>query len=245
MSSSNALSKSKRIVVLRRISVIRGKPLGANLQQRHVVIIPPNTVGNTAAIHGLLLDETANVTPHVPSGGCTLIHLTTTATLSNDTNETNEYDGMMQRALDSILSESGDEGVEEIFQVTFSYSLMSGYNDEKQKLSESIDGLHIVDRPPPGIEADPAFDQAARIFSQIVKEKQEFLAMSQAMDDAVKERIGDGMNDHDDDERRVLESAVHMISSESSPPVPTETPTMTTTTTTTTTTAPDSKSETS
>ena len=66
--------------VMRRISILAGKPLLSddNLQpqqQRHLMILPPGTVPHqTSTIHGLLLDESVHVAPHVlPAGGVVVV----------------------------------------------------------------------------------------------------------------------------------------------------------------------------
>jgi hypothetical protein len=202
----------KKRVVLRRISILCGKPLLTDdfqqQQQRHVVILPPYTLEDqSSTIHGLFLDEALNVAPHVP-GGCTVVHLTTTAVVdaAGDAD-----DSLLEEALKVILKSSSTgrddaEVVDELFHVTFSYELLSP--DETTELAHD-DGVHIIHRPRPGLTVDHCFEQAEKIFAEICP-GQVFLKMSKEMDDAVKERLGDSCHD-DDDEKAVLESAVGMI----------------------------------
>jgi Rab proteins geranylgeranyltransferase component A len=219
-SSTSATNMSQKRV-LRRISILRGKLLGSNMQQRHGIIIPPDTIGNAATVHGLILDETSNVAPHV-AGGCTVLHLTTTTTEAQTTTGGSTEDdcsipqecnddshNILQRALDSILEACPEEDVcDEIFHVSFSYVISESplatehsssnvATDDATWITSSppVPGLHVVYRPYPGLEADAAFEQAATIFSSIVVGgigcSSDFLALSKEMDDAVKERIGD------------------------------------------------------
>lgn len=203
-----AQSTGRRI--LRRISILCGKPLLTDDKeqqpQRHVVILPPLTVRNqTSAIHGLLLDETVNVSPHVP-GGCTVLHLTTTVETSDDDNFD---DSVLEEAQKVILrsckgKDSDVTAVDDIFHVTFSYDLLMPTDCTK------IDGMHVIRRPRPALSADTAFEQAAEIFAKICP-GQEFLKMSQEMGDAVKATLGENALDEDDEEKTVLETAVGMI----------------------------------
>jgi Rab proteins geranylgeranyltransferase component A len=119
--------------VLRRISILAGKPLRTEdfqpQQQRHVIIIPPRTLGDNqdSTIHGLLLDEAVNVAPHVP-GGCSVLHLTTTVTTSGSTDTGSETvrDCVLDTAARDILGccqTDDSDRVEEIFHVSFSYDV--------------------------------------------------------------------------------------------------------------------------
>jgi RAB protein geranylgeranyltransferase component A len=193
--------------VLRQISILCGKPIRSNpnntdTAQRHAVILPPNSFGNPDTIHGIIVDEKVNVAPHVP-GGCTVIHLTTTV----DVKEGNPVDngGILEQAMDSIVGKDADD-VYEIFRVVFSYSL---FDADEAPSTVNVNGLHTIHRPRPGLAADPAFEQAKQIFTRICPTV-DFLTMSESMDAAVKERLGDTQNEEDDD-RMVLESAMGII----------------------------------
>jgi len=207
------MSKSTRRV-LRQISILCGKPIRSDpisTDQRHAVILPPGSFGNSDTIHGLLLDEKVSVAPHVP-GGCTVLHLTTTV----DDDEQHDAEDVqattttfLQEAMDAIVGKD-TEGVVEIFRVVFSYPLFETSEQEEAATTAAM-GLHTIYRPSPGLAADSAFEQAEEIFGRICPTV-EFLTMSEAMDAAVKERAGDTRNE-EDDEGMVLESAMGMIDS--------------------------------
>lgn len=205
--------------VLRRTSILSGKPLLTEdfqpQQQRHLMILPPNSVGsNRHTIHGLLLDEGVHVVPHV-LGGCSVLHLTTTVDAA-DANDDHALDDAVKAILENsrLQYEKCDSEtafmVDEIFHVTFSYDVCAA-NDDPESRTASQDGdrgLHVIHRPCPGVAADAAFEQAASIFAKICP-NQEFLKMSQAVDDKVKETLGEVAEE--DEEKLVLESAVGMI----------------------------------
>ncbi|GAX17561.1 hypothetical protein FisN_18Lh211 [Fistulifera solaris] len=188
---SSVKSESK---VLRRISVLRGKLITEG-QQRHAIIIPPSTLGSSSPIYGLLLDETVNIVPRVPNG-CTLVHLTTTVVGDGDAS-------LLEKALEMILADAKND-VEEIFQTCFSYDLY-----ESEGPDSSIEGLHQVRCAAPGLEVDAAFEKAKEIFSRICP-NDEFLVISKQLETEIKERLGDHA-DEDDDEKRVLESAIGIL----------------------------------
>eukprot|EP00978_Attheya_sp_CCMP212_P003679 scaffold7745_cov55-Attheya_sp.AAC.6 len=247
------VSSSSKLVVLRRISILRGKLIvdetSGDAEQRYIVIIPPNSgnIQNTHVIHGISLDDSVHVVPDLNHyknmGGCTMLHLTTIieeSLLSDDKTTTNDssHGDVLERALESILvgqnkqngSHSSSSNVassvplEELHHVSFSYAVPSS----SSLLLKNRKGLHICQRPIQSITVDGAFDEARRIFESIVPGAK-FLVRSEELDKAVKERIGNNQEyDSDDDEGMVLESAMNMIGSK----------TATTTTTTSTTTTP-------
>jgi RAB protein geranylgeranyltransferase component A len=188
---SSVKSESK---VLRRISVLRGRLITEG-QQRHAIIIPPSTLGSSSPIYGLLLDETVNVVPRVPNG-CTLVHLTTTVVRDVDV-------CLLEMALEMILADTKND-VEEIFHTCFSYDLY-----ESEGSDPSIEGLHQVRCAAPGLEVDAAIEQAKEIFSRICP-NDEFLVISKQLETEIKDRLGDHA-DEDDDEKRVLESAIGIL----------------------------------
>jgi RAB protein geranylgeranyltransferase component A len=217
--AKRAQSSGKR--VLRRISILSGKPMTAmtddeersqsqpEQQQRHVVIIPPGTiVGQTSTIHVIFLDEGVNVAPHVP-GGCTIAHLTTTVqnNTSNDVPVSLLKDAL-QLVLDLCSSNKtnppGTTIPAELFHASFSYELFP-----KDELAWSdCTGMHVLHRPRPGLSADQSFEQAAQVFHDICPE-QDFLKISQDLERTIQERLGDQAPE--DDDKRVLESALEMI----------------------------------
>jgi len=186
------------VYVVRRISVVRGKPICEG-QQRHVVVFPPGMFDNEMPIQCLIVDEGVNVAPHV-DGGCSVVHLTTSASRI----PTSVEDSILARALDSVLNDAGRE-VEEIFHVSFYFEATLEVATHEQ----SIEGLHHVHQVVPQLTADPVFEQARQIFSKICPDT-EFLTMTKAMTDAIEERVGDMKRDEDDEEV-VLESAMGML----------------------------------
>mmetsp|Transcript_13229 Transcript_13229/g.29077 ORF Transcript_13229/g.29077 Transcript_13229/m.29077 type:complete len:484 (-) Transcript_13229:40-1491(-) len=209
--------------VLRRISIIRGKPLAktADEQQRMAIIVPPNsTTKNTYTIHGLLLDETVNVAPHLsvkePRTGCSVLHLSTVI----DDAESEDSGAVLETAVDQILREQVNErgDCEEIFHISFSIPFIEDAPDAETP--HPTRGLHVVHRAAPGMIVDTAFEQAKEIFTKICP-NDEFLVLAKEIDTMVKERFGE--RDEDDDEKRVLESAMDMIG-EKAVEAPTEAP---------------------
>jgi Rab proteins geranylgeranyltransferase component A len=216
-------SKSQR--VLRRISILSGKPIqieekGGPQQQRHVLILPPYSISakQNSAIHGVVLDESVNVAPHVP-GGCTILHLTTTIEHNDEAciDET-----LLADAFNVVLrsfSESDDENVVEIFHLCFSYEVHVPLDTDQAMYDilniPNSDGLHIIQRPRPDLTADATFSQAATIFQQIYPNStpDDFLKLSQATTDAIKAVLGENAlnDDEEDEETMALASAVEMI----------------------------------
>jgi len=248
---------SSKLVVLRRISILRGKLIvdetSGDAEQRYIVIIPPNsgTIQNTHVIHGISLDDSVHVVPDLNHyknmGGCTMLHLTTIIEepSSDDKATINDssHGDVLERALQSILvgqnkqhgshsssNAASSDLLEELHHVSFSYAVPSS---SSLLLNHKRKGLHVCQRPIQSITVDGAFDEARRIFESIVPGAK-FLVRSEELDKAVKERIGNNQEyDSDDDEGMVLESAMNMIGSKT---------TTTTTTTTTTSNHDDLKS---
>ena len=221
--NSSRLIRSQR--VLRRISILTGKPIQIDdsqqhQQQRHVLIMPPRSVSakQTSAIHGVVVDEFVNVAPHVPFG-CTIVPLTPTIGCSD---EESCDDSLLSSAFDviqrSFRSTENDE-IAEIFHVSFSYDVSAPQegetNETLDSLPKSDGGLHVVHRCRPGLTADSAFQQAAGIFQQIYPKStaSDFLKLSQATTEAIKASLGENaLNNNDEDEETMaLASAVEMI----------------------------------
>lgn len=200
--------------IYRRISVVRGRPLGSGEeQQRHMIIIPPHSFGNETAIHGMILDEGMKVAPYVP-GGCSVVHLTTTAAATGNIHTTtipgtleDAIDRNTQSLRDALASILRNNDVEEIFHTSFSYPIHHGPHSQVAS-RENIANLYLIRTRPPPMDADTAFDEARTIFSKICP-KLDFLALSQSLHDTIKERLGD--QPEPDDEQMVLESALGMI----------------------------------
>jgi RAB protein geranylgeranyltransferase component A len=188
--------KTSRKSILRRISVLNGKLIQSdNGEQRHVIVIPPNSIGNASAIHGVVLDESVQVAP----SGCTVLHLTTT--VDSDT----EDDSILAKACQTLLQSEDTDPVNEIYHASFSHQVADSTS------TSTTEGLHICHHSGQVLAADVAFEQAQRIFSKICPGT-EFLGLSEELDTVVKERAAE--RGDDDDERYMLDSAVGMIGSE-------------------------------
>ncbi|KAL7581297.1 hypothetical protein ACA910_006062 [Epithemia clementina (nom. ined.)] len=232
--------------VLRRISIVRGKPLvsSPDQQQRLAIILPPapqpqgegkhqHQQGNPYTIHGLVLDESVHVAPFLsvkePLIGCSVVHLSTVVDVHDNDSDSDDSavvdDSVLQRAMETILAQQrqerltkkqngggivyddDDDDCQEIFHVSFSIPVFQ--EGEPSSHLGATNGLHIVHRPAPGLVLDTAFEQAKAIFDKICP-NQEFLVLAEEIDTMVKERFGD-RNADDDDETRVLESAMDML----------------------------------
>jgi RAB protein geranylgeranyltransferase component A len=188
--------ETSRKLILRRISVLNGKLMQSdNGEQRHVIVIPPNSIGNAFAIHGVVLDESVQVAPK----GCTVLHLTTT--LDSDTQD----DSILAKACQTLLETEDTDTVNEIYHASFSHQVADPTS------TSTTEGLHICHHSGQVLAADVAFEQAQRIFSKICP-GMEFLGLSEELDTVVKERAAE--RGDDDDERYMLDSAVGMIGSE-------------------------------
>eukprot|EP00536_Pseudo-nitzschia_multiseries_P000310 jgi/Psemu1/249356/estExt_Genewise1Plus.C_40140 len=209
---SHAMNHSRKRIV-RRISVLKGNLIKSdNGEQRHVIFIPPCTIGNDHAIHGVILDSSALVSPK----GYTILHLTTTIT--NEATGTGKYDeknmddaaAILERAqmavLDSELtSRLSEEPLIEAYYVSFSHA---SPDLEKIRSTCHPTGIHLCSHSAQVLTADVAFEEAEEIFSSICPGAQ-FLGLSSSIDKVIRERAEEKY--YDDDEKNVLESAVGMI----------------------------------
>ena len=202
--------------LLRRISVLRGFIVPS--VSRFVIVIPPRGVGDHQyAIHGLVLDESARVAP----SGCSILHLTTVIDQVEAATAGEDSTGdVLQKALESILESSAStsgESADEIFHTTFSYDLHDEQSDSSTSSTSNVKGLHVINRPPMQMVADDSFEQAQRIFKGICGPNEEFLAISQQMEEKLREHLQDayrGPNHAEDDtEQVVLDSAMEMLTS--------------------------------
>ncbi|GKY98259.1 hypothetical protein MPSEU_000783600 [Mayamaea pseudoterrestris] len=187
--------------VWRRISVLSGKPIPDG-QQRHVIILPPNTVaGYSQVIQGLILDNGVNVAPHAPSNS--LLHLTTIAPIDDF-----DVELVLESAVSCICNASlTDDSLEEVFQVSFTYDLGGPAS------SQPHPGVHLLPADAPNIAVDQSFDQAQSIFESICPTIP-FLTVSEKVTHIIEERLGSAaLNVPDDNEQTVLESAMMMASS--------------------------------
>jgi RAB protein geranylgeranyltransferase component A len=184
---AHAISSSTKKRLWRRISIVQGRLLQDQEQQRHVLIVPPGELGNPCAIHGLVLDHTVHVAPR----GCTMLHLTTTA--DND----KDADTILEQVVAKLKAE-------EIYHVSFSYAIP----DEEEGIT-NVDGLKVCQTSGQSLTLDAQVEQAKNIFQSICPDV-EFLTMSREMDNIVKERSA-GRDDEEDEDRMVLESAMNMM----------------------------------
>ena len=214
-SAASTTSSSKR--VLRRISIIRGKLLLGDAddngsEQRHIVIIPPDTVGNQNVIHCIVFDETANVAPYYRGGEftTTVLHLTTIINQKNSTCKANEDDDdvllkTVQSLIDKSHNETGKNYLEEFYHLSFSCNLNNSKPVQKQ-------GLHICNQSGSSVTLQSAFMEASSIFKNICPNCN-FLKLSEAMDEKVKESKFGLTEDDNDAEKAALESAMDIVSS--------------------------------
>jgi hypothetical protein len=207
ITSQQAISQSESSPdtksILRRISIVQGTVVPDSVQQRHVILFPPESIGNTCAIHGLILDWHVRVA--APT--CSVLHLSTVLEDGEDVN-------VLERAAGSLFEDAASTG-EEIFNVTFSYPLRPGGDGEQ---TPGIEGMHVCSSGRgPSLVADYHFAEAKSIFEQICPDV-DFLALSTEMDATIREyqvAVKDAEED-DDDERMVLDSAMSMIEKKTS-----------------------------
>eukprot|EP00980_Cylindrotheca_fusiformis_P023528 scaffold10571_cov154-Cylindrotheca_fusiformis.AAC.6 len=182
-----------RLKILRRISILSGKLLQSAHGDRHVIFIPPQSIGNSRAIHCLTLDDTVHVAPR----GCAVMHLTTTVD-----SDTEGGDTILARAARDIITASQVE-VDEVYHATFSHDFIS-----TDSTKEPPKGIYLCHHNGQVLTADVAFEQAQSIFSKICP-GMEFLGISHELDSCIKERAAE--RGYNDEERLMLESALDMI----------------------------------
>mmetsp|Transcript_21161 Transcript_21161/g.58845 ORF Transcript_21161/g.58845 Transcript_21161/m.58845 type:complete len:828 (-) Transcript_21161:305-2788(-) len=204
--------------IIRRIAVLKGSIIESdNGEQRHVIFIPPSTIGNDHAIHGVVLDSSALVSPK----GYTVLHLTTTAVVGAVQTEesgaihVDDAAAILERAQAAILdskkaSKVSEEPLIEVYHVSFSHA---SPDMEKTRSNCHPIGVHLCSHSAQVLTTDVAFEQAEKIFSLICPGAQ-FLGLSNSIDKVIRERAEEKY--YDDDEKNVLESAVGMIEDASS-----------------------------
>jgi hypothetical protein len=235
--------------ILRRTCVVRGTLQLPSQQQRSIAIIPPLTQGisNANAIFILIVDASLNLCPV----GYTVLHLSTSVVTVclNHENEDELINNAIQsfdRALECLLnissvtdedskscteeqvpSPSQNTPQEILLQVTFSTranddnTLYNGKGTATREGNPQVRGLHICKRPHMAITIDEAFEEAERIFHDILNDKEsgttnlEFLKMSHEVRQQVMKNSIDITNEdtNDDDEKDILASAMDLIGS--------------------------------
>jgi RAB protein geranylgeranyltransferase component A len=174
--------------LLRRVSIVSDKIVEDVDAQRHIILIPPNSkLGNENAIHGIVLDHTVKVVPP----NCSLLHLTTTVEGEID-------DSLLEQAMQALLPANAVE----LFHISFSYAL----HDDVP--AENITGLHICRQTGQTLASDDAFVLAKDIFDKICPDV-EFLALSEKMDNAIKENLAG--REEEDEERVALDKAAELL----------------------------------
>jgi RAB protein geranylgeranyltransferase component A len=181
--------------ILRRISVLSSKLIPSDEGDRHVIFIPPQSIGNSHAIHCVTLDDTVQVAPT----GCAVMHLTTT--VECDAGDDVECTILMKAA--QIIVGASQLDVDELYHVTFSHDLTT-----TDIIPDLPEGVHLCHHSGQVLTADVAFEQAQNIFSMICP-GMEFLGLSHELDSCIKERAAE--QGYNDDERLILESALDMI----------------------------------
>ena len=178
-----------------------------------MIIIPPNTIGNTNVIHGIALDESVNVAPfyYGDDFSTTILHLTT---IVEGSSILENREDVLQRAVQSLIhgqSRSGgsNSGVEEIYHLSFS---SNSNNREAMDSYSNIDGLHICQDHSHSITVESSFREASMLFRQICPQEA-FLQLSNEMDEKVKESRAGISEDEDDHDKTVLESAMNLMTS--------------------------------
>ena len=192
---------------VRRICILNGQIISSESgEQRHVVFIPPNTIDNSYAIHGVLLDNSVSVTPK----GCTLLHLTTTSAEGEDPAD---VVSILEKAQHAIMeSHSRDECPKELYHVSFSHECPVLSDNTEDDLRLLPKGVHVCGHTGQVLTADVAFEEAYKIFSTICPGV-EFLGLSNTFDEAIRERAEEKRYG-DDDEKMMLDSALGMIEQE-------------------------------
>jgi RAB protein geranylgeranyltransferase component A len=203
---------SRRIV--RRVSILSDKLIvdsatdddSASLEQRHIIVVPPNTgkIGNEYVIHGIALDESVSIAPR--STACTVLHLTTTCYGSKG--EEIKCHAALETVAQSLIN---GKKIQEMYQCSFSFASHDGLSGGIKKLESSLEGLTYCQKGGQSITLEAAFHQARQIFDDVCPNA-DFLALSKEMDEMVRERTGD-RGDDSDDEQIVLESAMDLIDS--------------------------------
>jgi hypothetical protein len=218
MIDPSLLQNASQSRIYRRISILRGKLVASQedqsdtdnaskTEQRYAIIIPPGTRGlsNQSAIHAVVVDDSVCVSPRGKQ--YTVLHLTMSSfPFPGDGYSDEVFDETLGQAVQYLIrSQTSNEGtspVEELHQVTFSFTSDSPQNTEENQNP----GLHIAYRDLQSITCDSAFREAKRIFDKICPDA-DFLALAKKVEDEIVYR-----NEEDsDDERVVLDSAVTMI----------------------------------
>lgn len=196
--TSNALRLHRRICVIRgKLVKNESSDLFSETEQRNIIIVPPgdDTIGNKNVIHGLVLDESMNVAP-IPFGGVSLsiLYLSMLQEDSKDDSGT------------STLAEASTilcgEECSEICHIAFSHLV----DNAIESYLSYPEGVHLSTSRGMSFTVDSSFVEARRIFDSICPDE-DFLKLSSAMDELIKERK---VSEEEDEEVKMLESAMEM-----------------------------------
>lgn len=207
-----------RTRIIRRISVFSGKVIQSESEeQRHVIFIPPQTISNDHAIHGVLLDSSVSIAPR----GCTILHLTTTimeeSCVGDNGLESENVNSVeiLERAEAAVLKSkqattttTSDDPPIELYHVSFSHECPDV--EEARKACHPA-GIHLCSHTAQALTADSAFEQAEKIFSSICP-GDEFLGLSSGIDKVIRDRAEE--KKYEDDEKNVLDSAIAAINAD-------------------------------
>jgi len=205
-------ASSRRIV--RRVSILSDKLIVNSgddnvkpLEQRHIIVIPPNTgkISNECVIHGIALDESVSIAPRNTT--CTVFHLTTTCNGSRD--DEAKCHAALEKVVKSLIDGQGEQKVQEIYHCSFSFASREGLPGQMKYQESALKGLTCCHKGGQSITLEAAFHKANEIFLDVCPNA-DFLALSKEMDEMVRERTG-GRGDDSDDEQMVLESAMDLI----------------------------------
>jgi RAB protein geranylgeranyltransferase component A len=201
--------KNKKQRILRKISIVRGKLLFdasiESTEQRHIIVIPPNTIGNKNVIHVIAMDESAQIAPKFNGQefSSTVLHLTTII-------EDDEDIYILDKASESILYnqiELGVSTIEELYHINFSYETKATLQDQRGNVN--YQGLHVCNSLQ-SITVEASFKQASKIFQRICPNLN-FLQYSQEMDEKVKESRFGIVDEDEDHDKTALESAMNLM----------------------------------
>jgi len=214
--SSKVDSGGSNLRIHRRISILRGKLVKNEEdddaeqgdEQRHVIIIPPgdSDIGNESVIHGIALDESVKISPYPMNDGfdTTVLYLTTIAKANGSADNDNSVSG--SAVLEKAVQTFSDDSLMELFHLSFSHEAEAEQDVTKDA---KVKGMHLCHPRGMTLTVESAFIEAKRIFEEICPNGK-FLKLSEEMDDLVKERRV-GQDEDEDDEVKMLESAMNMI----------------------------------
>ncbi|KAL3762787.1 hypothetical protein ACHAW5_001315, partial [Stephanodiscus triporus] len=189
----------------RRISVLQGKLMldedqskdGSDTEQRYAIIIPPGTLENKSAIHGVAVDDSAFVAPL--GKNYTILHLTTSSQ-AGDIIPDDVFVNILSETVTYLTANQLPR------MVHLAYSTDASNSRDVTKSGQPLFGLHVCHRDAQSLTCDSSFREAERIFRKICPDC-DFLALAKKVEDAIVYR-----NENDsDDEKIVLESAFTMM----------------------------------